>query len=82
MRGYGVYIPGLIYTIPGEILADSVDSDELCHETAHMQSDGPQQYGRHQFAKRLQTVRFFHLNHQKSDLRVTFVLKILHFAKR
>ncbi len=30
-------ISKFIYTIPGEILADSEDSDEICYEVAHMQ---------------------------------------------
>lgn len=33
------YIPKFIYTISGEILADSKYSDEICYEVAHKQSN-------------------------------------------
>lgn len=36
-------ISKFIYTISGEILADSEDSDEICHEVAHKQCDSTYQ---------------------------------------
>ncbi len=33
------YIPEFIHTISGEILADSENSEEICHEVAHKQSN-------------------------------------------
>ncbi len=33
------YVSEFIYTIPGEILADSEDSDEICYEVAHKQTN-------------------------------------------
>ncbi len=33
------HISEFINTIPGEIIADSEDSDEICYEVAHKQSN-------------------------------------------
>ena len=33
------YVSEFIYTISGEILADFEDSDEICYEVAHRQSN-------------------------------------------
>lgn len=41
------YISEFINTIPGEILADSEESYDICHKVVHKQMDGIQQFGYH-----------------------------------